>query len=60
MAGLNHKQFRGVNMLGISRVQDMLTLGFMVKDVHILDVKNLGEVVGRKILKYRKTMQLFR
>ena len=60
MDGLCPNQFQGVHINDIPTVEDLLTLNILLYDVDIVDGNIFGELAGRSLQKYEKTVRLLR
>ena len=58
--GLNPNQFRGVHMIDIPTVEDLLTLNILLYVIDIVDGNIVGEIARRSVRKYENTVRLLR
>ena len=58
--GLSPNQFKGVHMNKIPNGEDLLTLNIQLYDIDIVDGNIIGELAGRSVQKYDKTVKLLR
>ena len=60
MDRLSADQFHGVHMNDILFVEDLLSLNIVLYDIDIVDGNIIGELAGRSVQKYEKTVRLLR
>ena len=58
--GLSPNQLRGVHMIDIPTVEDLLPLNILQYDIDIVDGTIIGELARRSVQKYERAVQLLR